>query len=156
MSDPTLLSAGLIETCLAIGETSEGREVRYEVRNTSERVEFSPLKRALIYARDGQQCAGCGREGAYVLDHIVPRSSFLPDQVRMADRSDNLQCMCWDCNDWKSNKRSTFRSRLGVAPTCLVCAPDTYYDGDYPASTVRVFCGRCGGASSALSEDCYL
>jgi len=60
-----------------------------------------------VFLRDGEICAKCGavpRPGvSLTVDHIKPVSRY-PDLVM---DKDNLQILCWECNQNKSNKHST-------------------------------------------------
>lgn len=136
-------------------------EVRWPVRNREERREISDHKRALIYARDDMTCHVCGEGNAHVLDHIIPRSAFRAEDLHIADRSDNLACSHWGCNEKKSNYRRPTRKRLGVVQQCGDCVrgygrasdPERWeeenescadYWGVDPDDVLPVYCRSCG------------
>lgn len=126
---------------------------RWPVRNRQERDPIEPIKRALIHARDGHTCKHCGltaRTG-FVLDHIIPRSTFSAAQLAIADRSDNLVTSCWDCNEDKSNYEDHLNKRPGVTPACWDCLNPWAEDDlgpidrdEIPARPYAAYCGRCG------------
>lgn len=67
---------------------------------------YSPVFRKLrneVFLRDGEKCAKCGaipRPGlSLTIDHIKPVSIF-PDSSMDIN---NLQVLCWECNQTKSN-----------------------------------------------------
>ena len=119
--------------------------VRYPVNNREPREPIPPQKRALIHQRDGSRCLYCGTHRYdLVLDHIEPRSFYFPHQMKLADRSDNLQSACDPCNDKRSNYESHHRKRPGVVPACWECLnPDPEPD-ERPHSPIHAYCGRCG------------
>lgn len=121
---------------------------RWPVRNRQERTEISSQKRAIIHDRDGGRCRYCGEENLMLtVDHIIPRSAYLADQLHIADRSDNLISACLPCNEQKSNYESFTRKIMGVTPACWDClnhAHDDEYREDRPLAKYLVFCGRCG------------
>jgi hypothetical protein len=74
-----------------------------------------------LMARDGGKCWMCHRsDGFMVIDHLTPRSAFRADEIRLADRSDNLAIACWDCNTEKGNRLIPFRPPLPVVVICVV------------------------------------
>lgn len=137
-----------IEVTLA---TLAAGSVRWPVLNHEPRQPISPVKRALIHQRDGGRCIYCGsHEYGLVLDHIIPRSAFLPAEViRIGDRSDNLQGACWADNDARSNFRRADRKRPGVTLACWDCTNDTFEPDEIPwlESPVLAYCGKHGGIS---------
>jgi len=68
--------------------------------------EFRKL-RLQVFLRDGEICACCGarpKEGiSLTVDHIKPVSKF----PELSMDINNLQVLCWDCNQKKSNKHFT-------------------------------------------------
>jgi hypothetical protein len=133
-----------------LGDLLERVEIPFErwpVRNREQRTPISPQKRAIIHERDGGICRLCGTGGHLLtVDHIIPRSAFPAQDLRAADRSDNLISACWPCNEAKSNYERDQRKRLGVTPQCWYCVygqPEEGEDLPYPV-IVPVFCGRCG------------
>lgn len=143
---------------------------RWPIRNREERTPISSQVRALLYGRDGAICHVCGRGGMMTVDHIIPRSAFRPDQLHIADRSDNLVNVCWDCNSEKSNFYTCFTKRLGVTPRCGWCAAGHSY-ADHPdcgedcptwdelygdGRTYQVYCGRCGHGATVPSLEWVL
>lgn len=124
---------------------------RWPVRNREERTEIGSQKRAIIHERDGKMCRYCATtDRLLVVDHIVPRSAFLAEDLRIADRSDNLHSACWGCNESRSNYETSFQKRLGVTAACFYCTHPEYLAGDneplqlpYPVN-ILAFCGRCG------------
>lgn len=131
---------------------------RWPVRNREPRVPVGPIVRGLISGRDGEFCRRCGDAGVMEIDHIIPRCAFRPDQLHIADRSDNLRNVCVDCNESKSNFHTVESKRLGVTRRCGWCvAGHSYMDheecdescptwGDLYGfgKTYQVYCGRCG------------
>lgn len=59
---------------------------------------MSPLKRGLIYERDGWRCVQCGSTDDLTLDHVRPRSKGGTNHYG------NLQTLCGPCNRRKSNQ----------------------------------------------------
>lgn len=124
---------------------------RWPVRNHEIREPVGSQKRAIIHERDGGRCRYCGiANEQLVVDHIIPRSTFYPHDLRIADRSDNLQSSCWDCNERRSNYESIFTKRIGVVVKCWYCVYPDYEElreeglVSDPPPEVIVFCGRCG------------
>lgn len=119
---------------------------RYPVVNTEPRIPLDPRLWHLIHERDGGMCWVCGAgvaKGAGEIDHLVPRSSFRPDELQTrADRSWNLRLACVRCNQEKSNYTKPFLPRtVGVTLRCWDC-------GDHPEGarvqlTERAYCGAC-------------
>lgn len=71
---------------------------------------YSPEFRKLrldVFLRDGEKCGKCGaipKAGtSLTIDHIKPVSKF----PELAMDIDNLQVLCWECNQGKSNKHYT-------------------------------------------------
>ena len=54
--------------------------------------------RERVYARDGHCCVACGATERLTLDHRIPRSRG------GADTEENLQVMCFRCNQAKGNR----------------------------------------------------
>lgn len=141
--------------CMTLGEILAGEDPevqRWPVRNREPRTIINAHKRAMIHERDGGRCRYCGEHGLrLVVDHIIPRSTFEPHQLDIADRSDNLQSACWDCNEKRSNYETPAIKRLGVTARCWYCVNPEHAEGGaceneslpYPV-TVPTFCGRCG------------
>ena len=121
---------------------------RWPVRNREERTEISSQKRAIIHDRDGGRCRYCGIGNLMLtVDHIIPRSTFPPNKLHIADRSDNLISACWPCNESKSNYEHDARKTMGVTAACWDCqnhVPDHEPHDDRPPAGVLAFCGRCG------------
>ena len=133
-----LISIGQINAPIA----DEGFTYRWPVRNTEPRNPISSIKRAIIHERDGGACRYCSRtDQALVLDHIIPRSAFPADQLRIADRSDNLHSACWDCNTERSNFETFHGKRLGLALQCLTCTPDCDTE---TGQRIPAYCSLCG------------
>ncbi len=96
----------------------------------SRMVETDPVPPALRYQallRSGGRCALCGAtkdQTTLHVDHIFPRSRGGKNTL------DNLQVLCADCNEAKSNRDTTdLRAGLLVAeppadPACAFCGPD--------------------------------
>lgn len=134
-----LLRDALPDAIAAIGRVG----VRMPVRNVEERVAFLPIKRAIIYQRDGGCCRYCGTQAKdLVLDHIEPRSFFMPSELHIADRSDNLASACWSCNEAKGNRDWPRTRVVGVTARCWDCQQHEYLE-ERPWCPVPAFCGRC-------------
>lgn len=135
---------------VSLGDLLDAAEIPFErwpVRNREPRTPISSQKRAIIHARDGHICRLCGVSGGMLtVDHIIPRSAFLPEDLHVADRSDNLVSACWPCNEAKSNYERHQRKRMGVVVACWYCLhPDLDEDEQLPYPVEKlVFCGRCG------------
>ncbi|WP_181421649.1 HNH endonuclease [Curtobacterium sp. MCBD17_030] len=119
---------------------------RAPIRNREPRARLGGHKWHLIYERDGGACWMCGHhvdKGTGEVDHLQPRSSFTPDQLRRADRSDNLRTACVDCNQQKSNYVYAWAPEtIGVTAMCWDCQhPEST---EYVEMTVPAYCGRCG------------
>ncbi len=125
---------------------------RWPVRNREDRTPIDSQKRAIIHQRDGGACRACGNANCQLtVDHIIPRSAFESDDLRTADRSDNLVSACWPCNQAKSNYERPQRKRMGVVVRCWYCLNPGHGEGEepflpYPVD-VLVYCGSCGGDS---------
>lgn len=144
------------ETCAAIslGEILDRVDEpygRWPVRNREERTPIDSQKRAIIHERDGGICRLCGTGGHLLtVDHIIPRSAFAPEDLRIADRSDNLHSACWDCNQRKSNYESSHIKKMGVTAACWYCVNPGYGEFDEPLDglpyplPLLAYCGRCG------------
>lgn len=128
-----------------LAELSGWQPERYPVRNREERTILNPHMWHLLFERDGARCWMCHREvakGAAEIDHLVPRSSFLPADVVLADRSWNLRVACVTCNQRKSNFTVRALPRtVGVTRCCWDCADG---DSEPVELTEPAFCGRCG------------
>lgn len=137
----------------------EALRTRWPVRNREERTEVPSRKRAIIHARDGGHCRYCPRQGLLVVDHIIPRSTFLPEDLAIADRSDNLASACWECNEDKSNFEHEQTKLLGVTIMCFYCVyPDFRDESDDSvplpyAVDIPAFCGQCGTTSRVPTLD---
>ncbi|WP_075201287.1 HNH endonuclease [Leucobacter japonicus] len=120
---------------------------RYPVRNREERTILDPQMWHLLFERDGSRCWMCHcqvERGAAEIDHLVPRSSFVPANVGMADRSWNLRVACVACNQAKSNFTVSMLPRtVGVTKCCWDCSNN---EGSTDL-TEPAFCGRCGVVS---------
>lgn len=134
----------------SLGATLDAMEVTFErwpVRNREPRTPVSSQKRAIIHERDGHICRLCGAyRGQLTVDHIIPRSAFLPEDLHIADRSDNLISACWPCNEVKSNYERHQRKRMGVVVACWYCVTPPLEEGEplpYDVDKL-VYCGRCG------------
>lgn len=131
---------------------------RYEVLNREPRERFDPYMWHLIYERDGYTCWVCQRrvpKGAGEIDHLVPRSSFLPDELSsVADRSWNLRVCCTECNQEKSNFRYSVLPRtFGVTRKCWYCEDGTSGRlGDPRELPVHAYCGSCSIVSRVPNE----
>ena len=119
---------------------------RLPVRNSEPRVQMDGRKWHLIWERDGGECWICNRhvaKGSGEIDHLVPRSSFEPKDIQLADRSDNLRVACVRCNQRKSNFTMFVLPRtLGVASRCWWCAATA--ELEVPDLLVKAYCGHCG------------
>lgn len=74
--------------------------------------EFRKL-RLKVFLKQGEICAKCGAtpnsNTSLTIDHIMPVSKY----PKYAMREENLQVLCWECNQAKSNKHSTdYRKQL--------------------------------------------
>jgi 5-methylcytosine-specific restriction endonuclease McrA len=56
------------------------------------------IKRARIFTRDSWRCVYCGSEKDLTVDHKIPKSKG------GTNKFDNLQTLCYSCNQKKSNK----------------------------------------------------
>lgn len=129
----------------------EQQPTRWPVHNREERWPIDSQKRAIIHERDGGICRLCGTGGhVLTVDHIIPRSTYQPDKLHIADRSDNLISACWECNMSKSNYEAPQSKRIGVTACCWECLAGVSIDNDpgweieRPEMNVIAFCGRCG------------
>lgn len=67
-------------------------------------IETDPVPNTIRYEvlkRDGSRCLLCGvsaKESVLHVDHIVPRSK------KGSNEMENLQTLCWQCNNGKSNR----------------------------------------------------
>lgn len=131
---------------------------RYEVRNREERIQLDGRMWHLIHERDGGICWVCERgvpKGTGEIDHLVPRSSFLPGDVDLADRSWNLRLACIGCNQAKSNFRMLVLPRtVGVTGRCWDCTK--HDEGERVELTEFAYCGTCGLTSAVPGKDWIL
>lgn len=136
-----------------------GQKQRWPIRNREPRREISSRKRAIIHARDGNQCAYCPRESLLNIDHIVPRTAFHIEDLFIADRSDNLISVCWICNEEKSNYEHVQLKRPGVTISCWECAENRhkwYFGtgfGPPPEFKFPVYCGEHGAMTMVPDID---
>ena len=90
--------------------------------------------------RDGSRCWMCGMGGFLVIDHLRPRSNFDPDDMWLADRSDNLRIACWDCNQDKSNRAVPYRPPIPIVWTCPECyRPEDDVEGLEPLTFLEYY-----------------
>lgn len=151
---------------------------RYPVRNQEPRVPLDGRLWHLIHERDGGVCWLCGKgvaKGAGEIDHVVPRSSFMPWQVKWADRSWNLRQACVGCNQRKSNFTVMILPRtIGITARCWDChedrdlgRPDPEFDpeitelwramrDEQPTLTEKAYCGTCGLTSGVPGKEWIL
>lgn len=154
MEDPVPISAAsdeLLDELLTANQ-------RQPVRNHEERVELGPLLRAGLWRRDGGHCWICEERvyGVQVADHIVPRSSFTPETVWLADRSDNLALAHWYCNENRSNRSYIRPAPLGITTECFECAEWLAEYADESGLTTKCFCMNCGMSGVTLGEYRFL
>lgn len=107
---------------------------------------------AALMRRDGGRCWMCGDStGMLVADHLTPRSSFVPADIRIADSSANLRIACWDCNQRKSNRLMEFRPPLPIVWSCVLDhavereedGEDPYgYLDDFSSDYINAYCAR--------------
>ena len=97
--------------------------------------------------RDHGRCWMCGLTDLErpVIEHLRPRSNFLPHEVEFADRSDNLAIACWDCNAAKGNRDVPYRKPLRIVWYCMA-------DYDFEAEEVddewfTAWCDSCQAAA---------
>lgn len=131
---------------------------RYPVLNREERVQLDGRLWHLLHERDGGVCWVCQRnvrKGTGEIDHLVPRSSFPPGQVDLADRSWNLRLACVGCNQAKSNFTTPFIPRtVGITARCWDCSD--HDDGESVVLTERAYCGTCGFTSAVPGKEWIL
>lgn len=79
-------------------------------------IEIDPVPNTIRYEvlkRDGSRCLLCGvsaKESVLHVDHVVPRSRGGSNAI------ENLQTLCWQCNNGKSNRdEGDFRAREGLS-----------------------------------------
>lgn len=60
-------------------------------------------KRRIIFDRDGNACLKCGSTECLTLDHVNPISKGGDSSI------DNLQTLCYDCNNKKGDKNIDYR-----------------------------------------------
>lgn len=94
--------------------------------------------------------------GVQVADHIVPRSSFTPETVWLADRSDNLALAHWYCNENRSNRSYIRPAPLGITTECFECAEWLAEYADESGLTTKCFCMNCGMSGVTLGEYRFL
>lgn len=93
---------------------------RLPVLRRGERADIPPLTRRLVLRRDNHHCRRCEWDAQLQLDHVVPWSHLGPD------RSDNLQTLCDQCNNARSNyAEAGYPQRIiGVTAVCDPCLHD--------------------------------
>lgn len=100
--------------------------------------------RRAIGERDGWNCWICGQHGD-VLDHLEPRSSFLPRHIVMADDSSNLRIACQRCNSKKTNKVYPYTPALTVIQHC----GDDQFGDEWPdCERVPAWCAMCSSVQA--------
>ena len=72
----------------------ESRQIRWRARRLIK-----------VYERDGWACARCDSVFGLTVDHIVPRARGGTNCL------DNLQVLCFDCNQRKADSPFFFRAR---------------------------------------------
>jgi len=87
------------------------REKLLAGNNSAVRRTTIPLKvRRLVMERDNSRCVRCGgsrEDGNHVrleIDHIHPVRPADPNVKGGGDELDNLQTLCWECNQGKKNR----------------------------------------------------
>ena len=137
-------------------QLSEFVPERYPVRNREPRIQLDGRLWHLIHERDGGVCWVCQRpvvKGEGEIDHLIPRSSFPPDQVEsVADRSWNLRLACVDCNQAKSNFSVFALPRtFGVTLRCWDCTEHDEFQEPVELSVIA-HCGSCSFTSRVPDE----
>lgn len=135
---------------------------RGPILNRLAREQMDGYKWHLIFERDSGFCYICGmpvEKGTGEVDHVRPRSSFPPEEILVADRSDNLRTTHVACNQSKSNYIYEESPRTnGVVASCWECYFDRGFDQDIdpesfaehrrefprPIMTVTAYCAKCG------------
>jgi len=69
---------------------------------------ISKFKRIFCYKRDGYKCTKCGINENLTLDHVVPQSLGGKDNIN------NLQTMCFTCNQEKKATVKIYVNHTGV------------------------------------------
>jgi 5-methylcytosine-specific restriction endonuclease McrA len=54
-----------------------------------------------VFLRDGHVCLKCGRDYGLTLDHILPKAKG------GGNETENLQTLCWICNNKKGSTSTT-------------------------------------------------
>lgn len=98
--------AGFCEDC---GRTVTGQEVQIKLHSGNSTFTkggngIGKNKRQSVYERDGWRCLKCGRNKELTLDHITPKSHGGGNEI------DNLQTLCYDCNQAKGATRKDYRN----------------------------------------------
>lgn len=132
---------------------------RYPVLNREPRIQLDPRLWHLIHERDGGVCWVCQKsvaKGTGEIDHLVPRSTFRPeDVISMADKSWNLRLACVGCNQAKSNYSMPFMPRtVGITLRCWDCSNQDEYER--VTLTERAYCGTCGFTSGVPGKEWML
>lgn len=123
---------------------------RAAVLNALPRVEHIPSRHFVaeaIRGRDGAACWLCGSPlGAVIIEHLRPRSSYPPQAIAAADRTDNLRLACRPCNTAKGNHAVPFVAPLPITWRCGQCAgvPRSRQVAGEPCGESRsVWCHGC-------------
>lgn len=143
------LGDALTEAWEQIGRLWDGSYERMSVRNNIPRPpseENHALWGALM-RRDNGRCWMCGWNdmGRTVIEHLRPRSNFPPEQIELADRSDNLRIACWECNTVKGNRDVPFRKPLPIVWFCT--RDDEGAERQVDEDWFTVWCDRCQAAT---------
>ena len=144
-------AAQLLEALDEAIDSLKAVNVRHPRRNDEERLPWPTWLRTAIIERDGRHCRWCGQWSAQLeLDHILPRSAFPKYKLALADRTDNIQALCLECNRKKSNYRAPHARRIGVAANCVNCCPPAEWAD--AGHRITVWCATCRAEGHVSDE----
>lgn len=117
----TVGAHAFLDQAIAVAELPGGR---LPVLRRGTRAEIPAMTRRLVLRRDNHHCRRCEWPDQLQLDHVVPWSHNGPD------RSDNLQTLCDQCNNARSNFGEIGMPQriVGVTVICDPCADN--HDGN--------------------------
>ena len=95
---------------------------------------ISKEKREYIFARDGYGCVQCKSQQWITIDHFTPKSAG------GTDKKDNLQTLCFKCNNAKgdtiptSDQYKAFQEYLEMKSKSVIVKHTTFDWANYSAS----------------------
>lgn len=155
MSEPLPLDGPLQEVGAYLQRIVDNPDQRHPVVRLGERKPIPAIVRALIFKRDGGQCAACSgagwrRDGSLYLSGSLQLDHIVPWSAGGTDHGSNLRLLCDACNEDRSNFVGglDLARKVGVVPACVPCLAARYGE-PYLARGVAeedhepAYCGTC-------------